>query len=175
MIDAVLGRLERRREIENRSSVLDRDDAPRRKTAAVTRALDLVDDRDPGIAGAHEIGVQGMHGPVLEGTDRRDQRLADIEGAFGPVLAPLARLVEEQAELDALDLKVAAVNDAIHPEHKWFGPLAPLKADVDKIQAEIAAGCLSCPVLLIFASRLFAGRPVAESRPIPAADVRRAV
>jgi type I restriction enzyme M protein len=76
---------------------------------------------------------------IREVEENRDQRLADIEGAFGPVLAPLARLVEEQAELDALDLKVAAVNDTIHPEHKWFGPLAPLKADVEQIQAEIAA------------------------------------
>jgi type I restriction enzyme M protein len=76
---------------------------------------------------------------IREVEENRDQRLADIEDAFSPVLAPLARLVDEQAELDALDLRVAAVNDAIAPEHKWFGPLAPLKAEVDRIQAEIDA------------------------------------
>jgi type I restriction enzyme M protein len=76
---------------------------------------------------------------IREVEANRDQRLADIEDAFGPVLAPLARLVDEQTELDALDLKVVAVNDAIAPEHKWFGPLAPLKAEVDKIQAELDA------------------------------------
>ncbi len=76
---------------------------------------------------------------IREVEANRDQRLADIEGAFGPVLAPLARLMAEQAELDALDLKVAAVNDAIAPEHKWFGPLAPLKAEVEQVQAEIDA------------------------------------
>lgn len=76
---------------------------------------------------------------IREVEENRDQRLADIEDAFGPVLAPLTRLVAEQAELDALDLKVAAVNCAIHPDHKWFGPLAPLKAEVDKVQAEIDA------------------------------------
>lgn len=76
---------------------------------------------------------------IREVEENRDQRLADIEDAFGPVLAPLTRLVAEQAELDALDLKVAAVNGAIHSDHKWFGPLAPLKAEVDKVQAEIDA------------------------------------
>ena len=76
---------------------------------------------------------------IREVEEHRDKRLADIEDAFGPVLAPLARLVAEQAELDALDLKVAAVNDAIAPEHKWFGPLAPLKAEVEQVQAKIDA------------------------------------
>jgi type I restriction enzyme M protein len=76
---------------------------------------------------------------IREVEENRDQRLADIEDAFGPVLAPLARLMAEQAELDALDLKVAAVNGAIAPEHKWFGPLAPLKAEVEQVQAEIDA------------------------------------
>jgi type I restriction enzyme M protein len=76
---------------------------------------------------------------IREVEGNRDQRLADIEDAFGPVLAPLAKLMAEQAELDALDLKVAAVNDAISPEHKWFGPLAPLKAEVEQVQAEIDA------------------------------------
>ncbi len=76
---------------------------------------------------------------IREVEENRDQRLADIENAFGPLLAPLASLVAEQAELDTLDLKVAAVNAAIHPEHRWFGPLVPLKAEVDKIQAEIDA------------------------------------
>ncbi|MBM9535699.1 type I restriction-modification system subunit M [Desulfobulbus alkaliphilus] len=76
---------------------------------------------------------------IREVEQNRDQRLADIEDVFGPVLAPLARLVAEQAELDALDLKVAAVNDAIAPEHKWFGPLATLKAEVEQVQVQIDA------------------------------------
>ncbi|MBK5966185.1 type I restriction endonuclease subunit M [Thiocystis minor] len=69
----------------------------------------------------------------------RDQRLADIEDAYGPVLAPLAALADEQTRLDALDIKVKAVNDAIAPAHPWFHPLAPLKAEVDRIQARIDA------------------------------------
>ncbi len=76
---------------------------------------------------------------ILEVEENRDQRLGDIEDAFGPVLAPLADLIAVQAELDALDLKVSSVNEAIHPEHKWFGPLAPLLAEVEQVQAEIDA------------------------------------
>lgn len=76
---------------------------------------------------------------IREVEENREQRLADIEDAFGPVLAPLARLMAEQTELEGLDLKVGDVNEAIHPEHRWFGPLAPLKAEVDRVQAEIDA------------------------------------
>lgn len=76
---------------------------------------------------------------IREVEQNRDQRLVNIEDAYGPVLAPLDKLIAEQAELDALDLKAAAVNEAIHSDHKWFGPLAILKAEVDQRQAEIAA------------------------------------
>ncbi|MEY6431689.1 N-6 DNA methylase [Thioalkalicoccus limnaeus] len=69
----------------------------------------------------------------------RDQRLADIEDAYGPVLAPLNDLKDEQSRIDALDLKVKAVNEAIAPDHPWFHPLVPLKAEVDRIQARIDA------------------------------------
>ena len=76
---------------------------------------------------------------IREVEQDRDSRLADIEEAYGPVLEPLARLQAELATLEALDLKVQAVRDAIAPEHPYFHPLAPLKAEVDRIEAEIAA------------------------------------
>jgi hypothetical protein len=76
---------------------------------------------------------------IREVEQDRDSRLADIEDAYGPVLEPLARLQGELATLEALDLKVQAVKDAITPEHPYFHPLAPLKAEVDRIEAEIAA------------------------------------
>lgn len=66
---------------------------------------------------------------ISEVEAHRDQRLADIEDAFGPVLAPLARLEEEQATLDDLDLKQKAVDDAVSADHPYFHPLAALKAD----------------------------------------------
>lgn len=76
---------------------------------------------------------------IREVEQDRDSRLADIEDAYGPVLEPLARLQAELATLEALDLKVQAVRDAITPEHPYFHPLAQLKAAVDRIEAEIAA------------------------------------
>ena len=43
--------VERRREVEDRAAVLDRDDAPRREAVAVADAVDVVDDRDARVAG----------------------------------------------------------------------------------------------------------------------------
>jgi type I restriction enzyme M protein len=84
--------------------------------------------------------VESHAAQLIHGVEaNRDQRLADIEDAFGPVLAPLTDIMAKHAELDGLDLRVATVNKAIHPDHKWFGPLAPLKAEVEKIQAQIKA------------------------------------
>lgn len=76
---------------------------------------------------------------IREVEEQRDARLADIEDAYGPVLEPLSRLQAELATLDVLDLRQQAVKDAITPEHPYFHPLAPLQADVDRIEGEIAA------------------------------------
>ena len=76
---------------------------------------------------------------IVEVEALRDQRLADIEGAYGPVLTPLAALTAEQATLDGLDLKAKAVDEATTPKHPYFHPLAPLKAAVQQAEDEIAA------------------------------------
>lgn len=76
---------------------------------------------------------------VREVEEQRDARLADIEDAYGPVLEPLSRLQAELTALDGLDLKRQAVKDAITPEHRYFHPLAPLLAEVERIEGEIAA------------------------------------
>lgn len=76
---------------------------------------------------------------IREVEENRDQRLTDIEDAYGPVLAPLAKLEAEQAQLALLDLKAKAVDEAVSPDHSWFHPLAPLKAEVEKVHAEIDA------------------------------------
>src|SRR5205823_1066368 len=41
--------------------------------------------------------------------------------------------------LDSLNLKVQIVNDAITPEHPYFHPLGPLRAEIKRIEGEIAA------------------------------------
>jgi hypothetical protein len=48
-------------------------------------------------------------------------------------------LQTELTILDALDLKVQAVKDAIAPEHPYFHPLVSLQAEVHRIEGEIAA------------------------------------
>jgi len=81
----------------------------------------------------HEIQL------IREAEAQRDARLADIEDAYGPVLAPLPDLRAEAEKLGALDLKQQAVKDAIAPDHPYFSPLAPLLAEVERIEAQIAA------------------------------------
>ena len=88
-------------------------------------------DRAKELIAGHEAQL------IREVEAHRDQRLADIEDAFGPVLAPLTRLQAEQATLDTLDLKAKAVDEAISPEHPYFHPLAPLQAELELTQAEI--------------------------------------
>jgi type I restriction enzyme M protein len=75
---------------------------------------------------------------IREVEEHRDARLSDIEDAYGPVLEPLPRLEAELTTLDALDLKLQAVKEAIGPEHPYFHPLAPLQAEVERIEREIA-------------------------------------
>jgi type I restriction enzyme M protein len=80
---------------------------------------------------------------IQEVETHRDERLADIEDAYGPVLEPLPRLEAELASLNALDLRAQAVKDAISPEHVYFHPLAPLLAEVERIEGEIATAARS--------------------------------
>lgn len=65
--------------------------------------------------------------------------MADIEDAYGPVLAPLADLKKEQEILNSLDLKVRSVDEAVNPDHPYLHPLVPLKSAVETLQAQIAA------------------------------------
>ena len=69
----------------------------------------------------------------------RDARLGDIESAYGPVLAPLEDLRAEVLALEALDLKIQAVDEAVSADHAYFQPLSPLKAAMQGIEEVIAA------------------------------------
>ena len=75
VLRARLGDVERRRQVEDRLAVLDRDHTPRREAAAVADAVDVVDDRHPRVARPQEVGVQRVHVAVVDGPSRRDQRL----------------------------------------------------------------------------------------------------
>lgn len=80
---------------------------------------------------------------TAEVEEHRDQRLVDIEDAYGPVLAPLAVLQKEQEVLDTLDLKVRSVDEAVDASHPYFHPLVSLKSEVEQLQAAIAAAASS--------------------------------
>lgn len=82
------------------------------------------------LASAQHLVAEHQDQLVREVEEQRDARLADIEDAYGPVLEPLARLKVELATLDALDLKVQAVKDAISPEHPYFHTLVGLRDSV---------------------------------------------
>ncbi len=75
---------------------------------------------------------------IREVEEQRDTWLADIEDAYGPVLEPLPRLQIELVTLDALDLKVQAVKDAIAPEHPYFHPLVELSNSVISHEQQLA-------------------------------------
>jgi len=75
---------------------------------------------------------------LREVEENRDSRLADIEDAYGPVLATLDALNRDREALVAIDLKVNAVWEAASEEHPFFSPLAPLKQEIERVQKELA-------------------------------------
>jgi hypothetical protein len=100
--------MKRHRHRENGVTVLDRHHAPRRKTAAVADAVDLVDDRNLGIAAEQKVGVQRMRRAQRQIFDRaagRHQRLADHLAAEHPLPAVLRRAPAEQIELERLQVE----------------------------------------------------------------------
>jgi hypothetical protein len=64
VLEARLFDLEAGGHVEYRLAVLDRHHPPRGERAAVTNAVDLVEDRRLGVAGAQEVGVQRVHVPI---------------------------------------------------------------------------------------------------------------
>ncbi len=103
------------------------------------------------------------------------------------MLVRLERLKAELATLDALDaldaldLKVQAVRDTITLEHPYFHPLAPLKAEVDRIEAEIAAagrgdkGALKAALLTPKAKLDVARKKLVDAIKVRVKQVARAV
>ena len=78
VLESVLGDMERGRHGEDRHAMLDRHHLAGGEAAAVAIAVDLVDDRDGGIAGADEVTMQRMGtARAGDGAGCRDQGLAD--------------------------------------------------------------------------------------------------
>ena len=105
MLEAFLGHLERRRHVEDRLAVLDRDDAAVAEALAVARDVDLVDDRRVDVAGDEEVRVQRVHLPALDGVARGRQRLTEHLPAEHARAAQVAALAAKDPILDALELE----------------------------------------------------------------------
>ena len=107
VLEALLGRLERRRADEDLLAVLDRHHAPRREAAAVAAAIDAVDDGLGEIAAPQKIRVHRMHdAPVVDGGMRRHQRLAQHLPAEHLRTARIAALAAKQVHLEPLELEL---------------------------------------------------------------------
>jgi len=74
---------------------------------------------------------------ICEIEKNRNERLIDIEDAFDPILKPLSILEAEKMQLEALELKLKPLYEAITDEHPYFHPLAPIKFEIERISEEI--------------------------------------
>src|SRR5690606_15316654 len=127
MLEALLRRLERRGHVEDRASVLDRDDAPVAEAPAVAVALHVIDDRRVHVARPQEICVQRMNVPAFDGPARGAERLPEHLAAEYPAAADVAALAAEEIELETLELEeVQEVSE--HRIHEAASKSAPRRS-----------------------------------------------
>src|SRR6185437_9015423 len=106
VIEARLIGVERHQHGKDRMAVLARSDAPGGEALTVADAVDVVDDRDPWIAGQQEISVHRMRWAAgLDRAHRSDQRLADHLATEHALPAHLRRATAEQIYLQWLKIE----------------------------------------------------------------------
>ena len=96
VVESLLGDLETHRHVEDRASVLDRDDASRGEALAVADAIDFVEDRDLHVARAQEVAVQGMGAAILDGSRSCNERLSEDLAAEDALPALVGAIAAEQ-------------------------------------------------------------------------------
>ena len=97
--------LERRLEMEDRAPALDRRDAARGEALAVARAIDLIEDGDPGIARAQEVGVEGVRRIPLDRASGGRERLAEHLPAEDALRAHLRAAAAKQVHLQLFEIE----------------------------------------------------------------------
>ncbi len=105
VLDALLRRLKGCRHVENLLAMLDRGDAPARKTLAITAAIHFIDDGSVEVSRAQEISMQRMYDARFHRGVSGDQRLTQYLSAEHLGCADIAALATKQIELDALELE----------------------------------------------------------------------
>src|SRR6185436_15166645 len=92
---------------EDLLALLDGQHAARGKAAAVTAAVDAVDDGLGEIAAPQEVRVQRVHhAPIVDGGARRLQRLTQHLPAENLRAAGVATLAAEQVDFESLELEL---------------------------------------------------------------------
>jgi len=98
--------MERGGQVEDGAAVLDGHHAAGRERAAVADAVDLVQDRDHRVAGAQEVGVQGVHLlAVLDRAPGGDQRLPGDLSAEHALALLVGAQAPEDVDLDGLEVE----------------------------------------------------------------------
>ncbi len=105
VLESRFGRMEGRREVEDRLTVLNGDDPPGRKRAAVPDSFYLEHDGDRWIAGAEEIGVERVHRPLLDCAVGGHQRLTGHLAAEDPLPHVVRALTPEDPVFNALQIQ----------------------------------------------------------------------
>src|ERR1019366_592657 len=123
MLEAWLVGMERRQHGEDRMAVLARGDAPRGEALAIPHAIDVVDDRNLGIARQQEISMHGMRRPALDRAHGGDQRLPDHLAAEHTLPADLRAAAAEKVYVQFFEIeKIQQILDGGgHGSGAWVG------------------------------------------------------
>jgi hypothetical protein len=105
MFEAGFFDLKRDRHTENRATVLDRHDASGRETAAIANPVDLVENRNLGVARPEKITLQRMDLATLDGAIRGDEGLANDLAPKDTLRPFLWTSSTEEVELDFFEIE----------------------------------------------------------------------
>ena len=105
VVEARFPDVERRRQVEDGVTVLDGHDAPGREGAAVADTVDLVEDRDGGVARSEEVGVQRVDGARAHRPAGGDQGLLRDLAAEDALTLLVRAPTPEDVDLDRLEVE----------------------------------------------------------------------
>ena len=100
-------------------AVLARGNAAGGEALAVADTIDVVDDRDLGVARQQEIGVHGMRRPALHRAHRGHQRLPDHLAAEHALPADLRATAAEQVDVQFFEIEQVGADPG--RQRSWVG------------------------------------------------------